>query len=83
MLQILNKSIDFNLIICYINNVSKRKADKMMNLNLKTSKEQALREYKEAKANLMATFNGKKFDDEMFRIFSNAKRNCMLLGIIL
>lgn len=55
----------------------------MMNLNLKTSKEQALKEYKEAKANLMATFNGKKFDDEMFRIFSNAKKNCMLLGIIL
>ena len=55
----------------------------MINLNLKTSKEQALREYKEAKANLMATFNGKKFDDEMFKIFSNAKRKCMLLGIIL
>lgn len=55
----------------------------MMDLNLKTSKEQALREYKEIKTKLMATFDGKKFDDEMFRIFSNAKRKCMLLGIIL
>ena len=55
----------------------------MMNLNLKTSKEQALREYKEAKANVLKTFNGKKFDDEKFRIFSNAERTCMALGIIL
>ena len=34
MLQILNKSIDFNLIICYINNVRKNKGDKTME-NLK------------------------------------------------
>ena len=62
---------------------NKKGGKKMINLNLKTSKEQALREYKEAKANLMATFSGKNFDDEMFKIFSNAKRKCMLLGIIL
>ena len=53
----------------------------MMYLNLKTSKEQALREYKEAKANVLATFNGKKFDDEMFRIFANAERVCRALGV--
>lgn len=48
----------------------------MMNLNLKTSKEQALREYKEAKANYL-----KNMSNENWIIFCNCKSVCRALGV--
>lgn len=53
--------------------------------NLEETKKNALQAYKEAKAAYAATITREniKGDFEKFKAFTDAKRNCMRLGVII
>ena len=53
--------------------------------NLTENKKNALQAYKEAKATYLATItrDNIKGDFEKFKAFTDAKRNCMKLGVII
>lgn len=53
----------------------------MWKANLEARKKEALEVYKKARKDTLISFDGKKFDDEKFKIFAEAKRNCKLLGV--